>query len=260
MKHLILSVLAGLTLAVPAQAQSAGDFLRGIFGSPKNETAKEETQPATQSSSTSGQILNGIISQSDADAGLREALIVGARAVSGQLSADNGYFGDDAIRIPLPGRLGDIQNQLSRLGMSGPLDDLQLRMNRAAENAAPKAVDLVVDAVQSLTIEDAMSLLNGGDTAATDLLRLKTEDQLTILLRPYVEDALNDAGALQLADSVVSKYRLSQFDVNPREELVDHAVDEALDGLFFYLAKEEQGIRNNPVERTTDLLKRVFGG
>lgn len=256
MKRVILSAMAGLLLAVPAQAQSAGDIFRSIFGGSSKETAKEENQ----SSTSTGQILSGMISQSDADAGLREALIIGARAVSGQLSATDGYFGDDAIRIPLPGRLGDIQKQLSRLGMSGPLDDLQLRMNRAAEDAAPKAVDLVIDAVQSLTIDDAMSLLNGGDTAATDLLRLKTEDELTTLLRPYVETALDDAGALQLADRVISKYRLSQYNVNPREELVDHAVDEALDGLFFYLAKEEQGIRNNPVERTTDLLKRVFGG
>lgn len=259
MKRLFLAAISFSILAAPAQAQTLGDILGGFLGK-KSETSNSTTTTDQSSKSSTSSAISSVLSASDADAGLREALIIGAKAVSGQLSAENGYFGDDAIRIPLPGRLRDVQKQMSRLGMSQPLDDLQLRMNRAAEEAAPVAVDLVIDAVQSLTIEDAVSLVKGGDTAATDLLRLKTEDQLSVLLRPYIEDALEDAGALKMAEGLMSRYGLNQFDVNPRQELVDHAVDEALDGLFFYLAKEEQDIRNNPVERTTDLLKRVFGG
>lgn len=254
MKRTFTAILTCFVLAGPVQAQTLGDILGIIVGPTPTE---EETYPGTTRSSNP---YGAAISMSDADAGLRQALVIGAQAVSGQLSLKDGYFGDSNIRIPLPGRLNDIQKQLSRFGMSEPLDDLQLRMNRAAEEAAPYAVDLVIDAVQSLTIQDAMALLQGGDTAATDLLRLKTQDKLATLLRPYVEDALNDAGALTLAENVMGQYGLTQYGINPRQELVDHAVDEALDGLFFYLAKEEQSIRNNPADRTTDLLRRVFGG
>ncbi len=251
MRKLILVAMIGANVAQPAQAQGFGDFLRGILGNP--------SKPASQPESASK---NGFsaISEAEARAGLKEALTIGTREVARQLSMKDGYFGDDLIRIPLPGKLSDVQKQLSRFGMAEPLDDLQLRMNRAAEDAAPLAADMVIDAIQSLTINDAVNLLQGGDTAATDLLRLKTENQLVQLLRPKIETALDDAGALRLAEDVTAKYDLSRFNIDPRKDLVDHAVEEALDGLFFYLAEQEQGIRNNPVERTTELLRKVFGG
>lgn len=236
---LVLSVLPA------AQAQTFGDILRGVLG-----TGESENSASVFSGITSG----------EAEAGLKQALTLGAEAVGRQLSARDGYFGDRAIQIPLPGRMGELQSNLKRFGLSGPLDDLQLRMNRAAEDAAPYAADLVVDAVQSLTIDDALALLNGGDTAATDLLRDKTEYRLSMLVRPYVESALADSGALSAVDSLSARYGVSQLGGDVRESLIDHAVDKGLDGLFIYLAKEEQSIRNNPVERTTDLLRRVFGG
>ncbi|MEM8920077.1 MAG: DUF4197 domain-containing protein, partial [Pseudomonadota bacterium] len=172
-------------------------------------------------------------------AGLKEALTIGARAVGGQLSAADGYFGDDAIRIPLPGVLGDAQERLQPFGMSGPLDDLQLRMNRAAESAAPKARDLVVDAVQDITIEDAVGILNGGDTAATDYLKSKTSTPLAAAFKPYVETALSESGALQAVEGVADRYGASSLGADARDSLTEHAVDGALEGLFYYIAKEE---------------------
>ena len=254
MKAILFTCAAfALSAQTTASAQSLGDFLRGIIRSePQQETP-------TSTDQTGPNVVSSLLSQSDAESGLKQALTLGARAVASQLSVTDGYFGDANIQIPLPGRLSNIQNQMSRFGLSGPLDDLQLRMNRAAEDAAPYAVDLVIDAVESLTIEDALSLLSGGDTAATDLLRQKTELKLQLLAKPYVENALEDAGALQMAEDLSSKYQLSQFNFNPREDLVDHAVNQALEGMFFYLAEEEKSIRNNPVDQTTELLRRVFG-
>ncbi len=133
-------------------------------------------------------------------------------------------------------------------------------MNHAAEDAAPYAADLVVDAVSSITMGDALEILNGGDTAATNYLRGRTEADLIVLVEPYMRSALEDSGALTMVDSVAGRYGLQSLSGDLRDQLIDHAVERGLDGLFFYLAKEEQEIRSNPVKRSTDLLRRVFGG
>jgi hypothetical protein len=203
---------------------------------------------------------NQNLSKSDVSSGLKEALTVATNTVARQIGARNGYFGDAQIRIPLPGVLGDAQKRLKPFGMSGPLDDLQLRMNRAAETAAPTAQKLVVDAVRSMTIDDAVGILRGNDTAATDFLRKKTEPSLRKAFRPYVDKELASSGALTALDGAVSKYGAGLAPTDTHGWLADHAVTGALDGLFYYVAREEQAIRHDPVKRTTDLLKRVFGG
>ena len=249
MRSIILSTLLALSVvsAPQASAQSLSDILGGIF------------EPTSPEQSKTTRDLSGL-SQFEVEAGFKEALTLGARAVGAQLSQENGYFGDSRIQIPLPGQLGEVQSQLSRFGMSGPLDDLQLRLNRAAEDAAPEAADLVVQAVQSVTINDALALLQGGDTAATEFLRSKTEGNLQELFRPYMQSALTGSGALDQVDQVSSNYGLSQYTDDLEDQMIDGAVSEGLDGLFYYLAEEERDIRKNPVKRSTDLLRRVFGG
>lgn len=200
------------------------------------------------------------LSTFEIEAGLREALTIGTERVAGQIGVTDGYWQDPQIRIPLPGRLGEVQSQLSQFGLSGPLDDLQLRMNRAAEEAVPAGKRIVVDAVSSITIQDALGILNGGDTAATDFLRGRTEASLRTTFEPYVEDALQSSGAYQMLDSVTSSQPLLQaYAGDFKSDLTTHAVNFGLDGLFNYLAVEEQKIRENPVARTTELLRKVFG-
>ncbi|MEO1474824.1 MAG: DUF4197 domain-containing protein [Pseudomonadota bacterium] len=206
-----------------------------------------------------GGATQGGLSTAEIDAGLREALTIGTERVSAQLGATDGFFGDNRIRIPLPGRLGELQDQLTKVGLSGPLDDLQLRMNRAAEASMPEARKLVVSAVRSITLEDALGILNGGDTAATDFLRGRTEASLTDAFRPYIDTALGDSGAFQTLDSVTSRYGLSAVSTDLRGDMTDHAVALGLNGLFYYVSEEERRIRENPVARTTELLRRVFG-
>ncbi|MDJ0921461.1 MAG: DUF4197 domain-containing protein [Henriciella sp.] len=200
------------------------------------------------------------LSTLEIDAALRQALEIGATRVSDQIGVTDGFWKDPQIQIPLPGRLGEVQEQLSGIGLSAPLDDLQLRMNRAAEQAVPAGKTIVIDAVKSITIEDAIGLLNGGDTAATDFLRARTETNLRGIFAPYVEDALNTSGAYQALDSAVSTVPLLAIAATDyKSDLTNHAVELGLDGLFNYLALEEKKIREDPVARTTDLLRRVFG-
>ena len=214
-----------------------------------------------------GSILNGLsqiagqsgLTNAEIDAGLRQALEIGTNNVTGQLGAADGFFADEQVRIPLPGRLGDVQSQLSRVGLSGPLDDLELRMNRAASAAMPEARRLVVDAVKSITLEDALGILQGGDTAATDFLRQRTELNLRNAFTPFIDQALGDAGAFRALDDAATRYSLNSVSSSLRGEMTDHAVNLGLNGLFFYVAEEERKIRQDPVARTTDLLRRVFG-
>ena len=208
----------------------------------------------------SGQTAGGELTVAEIDAGLRQALEIGTERVASQIGVVDGYWNDPQIQIPLPGRLGQVQTELAKLGLSGPLDDLQLRMNRAAENAVPAGKKIVIDAVQSITIEDALGILQGGDSAATDFLRGRTEESLRQTFTPFVENALESSGAYQALDSVTSSQPLLAIAATDyKSDLTSYAVQFGLDGLFNYLAVEEQKIRDNPVARTTELLRRVFG-
>ena len=207
-----------------------------------------------------GQTGGGELTLAEIDAGLRQALEIGTERVASQIGVVDGYWKDPQIQIPLPGRLGQVQGELAKLGLSGPLDDVQLRMNRAAEDAVPAGKRIVIEAVQSITIDDAVSILRGGDSAATDFLRNRTEANLRQTFTPYVESALDSSGAYRAIDSVTSSQPLLAIAATDyKSDLTAYAVQFGLDGLFTYLAVEEKKIRDNPVARTTELLRRVFG-
>lgn len=209
------------------------------------------------SATTSGS--QNTLSIAEIDAGLREALTVGTNTVAGQLGQTDGYYGDPKIRIPLPKTYRTIQTNLARVGASGPLDDLELRMNRAAESAVPQAKVLILGAIRDITIQDALNILNGGDTAATDYLRARTETQLRSAFTPYARNALSNSGAFTSMENVASQYGVGGITSNLQADLTTHAVDLGLDGIFLYVAEEEKKIRENPLARTTELLRRVFG-
>ncbi len=202
----------------------------------------------------------GNLSKGDITLGLKEALNVASGLASERLSAKDGFMGDAAVRIPLPGVLGQAQKKLQPFGMAGPLDDLQMKVNRAAEAAVPTASKLVIDAVKAMTLDDAMSILRGGDTAATTFLRKRTEAGLRQSFRPYFDKSLATSGALAAIDGVVAKYGAGLVKTDAKTWLADAATTGALDGLFYYVAREEQAIRRDPAKRTSDILRKVFGG
>lgn len=194
------------------------------------------------------------------EAGLREALMVGLRHVVRQLGRPDGYWGDPRIRIPLPRALRTVQETLSGTPFADPLDDVQLRMNRAVEAAVPAAGDNVHEAIRALTLPDAIGILRGGDTAATDYLRRKTEARLRAAFTPYVDQSLSASGAYRALQEITdTSPLLAGAAADYKAELTDHAVRIGLDGLFHYLGEEERRVRRDPLARTTDLLRRVFG-
>ena len=202
----------------------------------------------------------GQVNSADADAALRQALEIGATRAVSQLSATDGFWGDPQVRIPLPDALADTQATLARVGLSGPIDDLELKMNRAAEAATPAAKKLFVDAITSMTVEDALGIVSGGETAATDFLRTRTEANLRTQFTPIVNTAMAEVGALQALDQVTASVPMAAaLGGDVKGQLTTRVVDAALDGVFLYVAREEAAIRSDPVRRTTDLLRRVFG-
>lgn len=233
-RHLLFLLLAA-GAAAPARAQKLGQLL--------------------------GQGLPSGLSKTQAEGGLREALSTGAVNAVLKVGKTDGYWRDDKIRIPLPGVLGSTQRTLKGIGLSGPLDDLQHKVNGAAETAAPQARDMFVSAIRAMTVEDVVAILRGEPTAGTQYLKRTTSPKLTTLFRPPMADALNSTGAMQALDRVVTSNRLGgSLGQSPSATLTDFAVGKALDGLFYYVGEEERAIRTNPAKRTSDLLKKTFGG
>jgi hypothetical protein len=201
---------------------------------------------------------SGSLTQTEMGDGLKEALRVGTEAVVSRLGTTDGFNADKAIHIPLPGQLATVQKALKAAGFSGLVDDLELKLNRAAEQATPKAKALFVDAIAAMTIQDAQKILNGPDDAATQYFRKAMGPGLAREMEPIVDATLAEAGAVQAYDAMMGQYKTLPFMPDAKADLTDYVVGKGLDGIFHYVAKEEAAIRTNPAARTTDLLKKVF--
>jgi hypothetical protein len=287
-RRALLAGLAACGLAGPAAAQSAGQVLEDLA----RQTLQKRLAP--QSPATNALGLPTGVSAGEADGGIREALTKGAGAAILRLGKLDGYWGDDRVRLPLPSPLGDIQRTLRALGMSGALDDLHMKINRAAETAAPGTRTIFADAIRDFSIGDVVAVVHGGDTAGTTLLQEKTQPKLVELYAPIMLTAVDRSGAGAAFDRAQVRYgsrirQLGGFVDLPaatgqstgqstgqptiqatatgsgdrtglKARFVSYATGKALDGLFAYIGEEERQIRRDPLKRTSDLLKRVFGG
>lgn len=240
---LILAMTAGAAMASSSWLQKGTDALKS-FG-------KGDESTAVSGSGTP-------LPMADVIAGLKEALTVGSGNVVQQLGQTDGFFKDPQIHIPLPEKLATVKNALDKVGMGSFADDLELKLNRAAEAAAPKARDLFGNAISQMTFEDARQILNGPEDAATQYFRKTMSPDLAKAMAPVVDDSLSQVGAVQSYDRMMGKYADLPFVPDVRADLTDHVVDKGMDGIFHYMAKEEAAIRTDPVKRTTDLLKKVF--
>jgi hypothetical protein len=205
----------------------------------------------------SGASLAGL-SDSDVAAGLKDALGVASSKVVSQLSAPGGFNTDPAVRIPLPDSLQAIQKTMSKFGLGSYMDDLQLKLNEAAELATDKAKPIFVDAIKEMTWDDAKSILSGADDSATQYFRDKTSADIASEMKPIVEQSLSQVGAINSYNQLIDKYKALPLVPDVKANLTDHVLDKGTDGIFHYMAIEEAKIRNNPAARTTDLLKKVF--
>jgi len=199
------------------------------------------------------------LSNSDMVAGLKDALRVGSERVVGRLGKTDGFNADPKIHIPLPESLQTVKSALSAVGMGSMMDDLELRLNRAAEMATPKAKRIFGNAIRSMSFSDAKKILSGPDDAATRYFKAKMSAPLSDEMRPIVKKALSQAGAVQAYDGVMGKYQSLPFMPDVKANLTQHVVQLGLAGIFHYMAEEEAAIRKNPVKRTTSILKKVFG-
>lgn len=189
---------------------------------------------------------------------LKQALIIGAEKGVAELAKPDGFFKNAALKILLPPEAQKIESTLRSVGMGKQVDEAILSINRAAEDACKTAAPIFVSAIKDLTVTDAVNILKGNDTAATSYLKGATTTPLTSAFKPIIEKSLQKTDATKHWTTLVSAYNKFSFKkLNP--SLSDYVTEKALDGIYTQIASEEKNIRQNPVARGTDLLKKVFG-
>jgi RNA binding exosome subunit len=190
---------------------------------------------------------------------LKEALTKGISKGADLVSVTDGYFKNPEIKIPFPPEVKKVETKLRQMGMGKTIDNFVLTLNRSAEEAAKESKPIFIDAIKQLTINDALSILKGTPDAATQFLKRTTTTSLKEKFSPIVQAALDRTSATKYYKDITSTYNKIPLVTKVNPDLNAYATDKAIEGLFVMIAKEEKNIRENPVARTTDLLKKVFG-
>lgn len=244
--RLLPLVAACLVVSVTARAQSWGEI--------GNSLLKGLGDSGTQQQGGSA------LGSDEVVAGLREALARGSEIVVAELGREDGFLARPEVRIPLPGALESIGSGMRRFGLGGYVDTFETSLNRAAEQAVPEALELLLETVRSMSIDDAMGILEGPDDAATRYFRQRNEAQLEARFLPIVREATSRVGVTEAYKGMLAQAGMAAQLFDPNSVDIDRYVTgEAIDGLFLLLAREEQRIREDPVARSSELLRRVFG-
>ena len=198
------------------------------------------------------------LTETDAAAGVRAALERGAVAAVGLLGRTDGFLGNPKVRIPLPGALEDAAGLLRATGQGKRVDELVTAMNRAAEAAVPEARTLLVSAAKSISVEDALDIVRGGDTSVTDFFARKTREPLGVKFLPIVNKATEKVKLADRYNAVAGKASrfglIRQQDANVQQ----YVTAKALDGLYLMIGEEEKKIRADPVGTGSAILRKVF--
>jgi hypothetical protein len=199
------------------------------------------------------------LSESDAASGIRTALERGALAAVGLLGKENGFLGDERVRIPLPEKLEEVAKLLRAAGQGKRVDELITSMNRAAERAVPVAKTMLVDAARKVTVQDAIRVVRGSATSVTEYFSQKTREPLFGKFLPIVNDATQKVALAARYNSFASK--AASFGLLKKEDanLQQYITGKALDGLFFMIGEEEKKIRADPIGTGSRILQAVFG-
>jgi hypothetical protein len=199
------------------------------------------------------------LTTADVAEGLRQALINGITNGSGMASQLDGYFKNPKIKIPFPPDVQKVEDKLRQLGLGSEVDKFVLTLNRGAEDAAKESKDIFISAIRQMTIEDAWGILRGADNAATEYLKRTTSAQLRQKFQPVIANSLNKVNATKYYGEIVNNYNKIPLVQKVNPDLNDYATTKAMDGLFLLIADEEKKIRVDPIARTTEILKKVFG-
>lgn len=252
-----IALLASLlVLSTPVNAIDLGGLIDKEKLGNIGKAVSKDASPAPEAKPKSADL--SMFSNKDQVGSLKQALTQGAETAVKNLAKENGYLGNDKVRIPLPESLQKAEGLLRKFGMGSYADDLITSMNRAAEAAVPEAKTLLVDAVKKMSVEDAKTILTGSEDAATQYFRKTTETALTGKFKPIVAKSMEKVKLAKSYDQFAasgSKYGL----VNEGDaKLDDYITRKAMDGLFLMMAEQEKAIRANPLEATGSLAKKVF--
>ena len=199
------------------------------------------------------------ISNRDAVNGLRQALTNGTQAAVAKLGKEDGFFGDSRIRIPLPPSMKSAEAVMHSIGMGKQVNDLELRMNRAAEAAVPRAKPLLVDAVKKMSVQDAKGILTGGKDSATQYFKRTTTEPLAEKFKPIVKRAMAKVRLAQKYNEIAASGAKVGLVKEEDAHLEDYVTRKTLEGLFVVIADEEKKIRENPAGAASAVVKKVFG-
>lgn len=199
------------------------------------------------------------LSQSDATGGLKDALTQGAQVAVKELGVPGGFSNNKDVRIELPGGLGKVAKKMKQFGMGAQVDQLETSMNQAAEAAMPQAQALLVDAVKKMSVSDAKAILSGGNDSATQYLSKTSRDQIRAKFLPIVKQATDKVGVAQKYNSFAGQAASLGVVDSKDANIEGYVTEQALNGLFKMIGKEEASIRQDPAAAATSLAKKVFG-
>ncbi|MEO6355348.1 MAG: DUF4197 domain-containing protein [Ferruginibacter sp.] len=205
--------------------------------------------------------VGGAVTEADAASGIKEALSQGLAKAVLQLNKEDGFYKDAVYKVLLPPDAKKIENALRTVGLGNMVDKAILQINRGAEDAAGYAKPIFVEAIKNMTLTDAIGLVKNGDTSATHFFREKTTAQLMAAFMPVIKSSLDRVEATKYYGDIVNKYNgfpTTFTKINP--DLAGYVTQKATNALFDQVALEEKNIRTNFAARTTDILKKVFGG
>jgi Protein of unknown function (DUF4197) len=248
-------VILLLTITIAAQQMFAQGILDKIKKAVKTDSSKNILTTAKTASSKPG---GAGLSNDDIVSGLRDALRVATDTTAKTLSAAGGYFKNEAIKIIMPAEAVKAEKTLRSMGAGALVDKAILSMNSAAENAATEVGPIFLTAIKQMTLTDGLSILRGGDNAATNFLKKSTTAALIEKMKPVIQASLQKVSADKAWTAVFSKYNMfSQQKVET--DLTSYVTQKALDGMFYNISLQEQKIRKDPAAQVTDILKKVFG-
>lgn len=191
--------------------------------------------------------------------GLKQALELGTALGSDRLSTKDGFLGNMAVKILFPAEAVKVENTLRSLGLNAVCDNVIMSLNRAAEGAVKEAKPIFISAIKQMTITDATNILLGSNDAATEYFKRVTTAQLMEKFKPVIANSLNNVGATKYWGDAISQYNRIPLVKSINPDLSAYVAQKAIDGLFLEIAQEELKIRSNSAERSTMLLKKVFG-
>lgn len=201
----------------------------------------------------------GSFTQEEAAKGIKEALTNGISKGSDLLSKADGFYKNPEVKIPLPAEAKKVESTLKKLGMGKQVDEAVLSLNRAAEDASKSAKDIFVGAIKEMTVTDAINIVKGDTSAATGYLKTKTSSKLTASFTPVIKTSLDKVNATKYWGDLMNAYNKVPGVERVNPDLTAYVTGKAMDALFLMIAKEEGAIRRDPIARTSEILKKVFG-